>query len=270
MPRLSGDPGVDAGAETAAPRYVVVPLSPGPLTHLHTGAGGDGDEIDAALDELFGDIADEQPGRFDLALLAVGVASIAWWLVSGSTGPGLVLGGIALVLGLALPARNVLRVVNRRWTRARDRRQLRRGHPLEIGTPAVASLVRAYEQVVALRRTAGDEATDEALGPAHQALVEVASLLGPNRPTAKAEIDYVQKRGRAVRAVAASLKRASSKRNQARLAEALEDLESRERWVTAVAEAREQLDAATGLGSLEQLDALSRRIDVEAGRARAD
>ena len=271
MPRSTGEPGVDvAGADVGAPVYVVVPRKPGPVQHLHTGAGGDGDDIDAAMDELFGDITDEEPGRFDIALLVVGAASIAWWALSGLTGPGLLLGGIAIVLGLALPARNALRVVNRRWTGAKDRRRLGRGYPLEVGDRAVAELVRSYERLLALRGDSEDLAADEVVLPAHQALVEVASLLESRRPTAAAEVDYVRRRARAIRSLATSLRAASSRKERARLREALEDSATRARWATAVAQAREQLDASTGLGSLAQLDALRQRIDVEAGRAVAD
>jgi hypothetical protein len=270
MGSSAGEPGVRAsGAEVDAPCFVVVPRAPGQIQHLHTGTGGDGDDIDAAMDELFGDITDEQPGRFDVALVVIGVGLIAWWAILGSTGPGLVFGGIAIVLGLALPSRNALRRANRRWTGVKDRRQLRRGHPLDVNDKDVADLVKAYERVVVLSDKANGLEPAEVLGPAHQAVVEVASLLGTRRPGPPAEIDYVRKRTRALRGVAASLRAASSARARARQREDLQDEQAREQWAASVAEAREQLEASTGLGALAELEALRGRIRVEAGDGRA-
>ncbi len=253
------------------PRFVIVPREPGPLQWLRDRQreGGD-DDIDAAMDELFGDITNEQPGRFDIALLVIGAALIGWWVISGASGPGLVLGAISIVLGLALPARNALRAANRRWTRAQDRRRMRTGYPLDAGDQAIGALVGAYEGIL---KTVGRQDArfgDEALGAAHRALVAVASLLETRRPTAPAELDYVKQRATAVKRLGASLKAASSRREREELRSALNDREARERWSSAVAAARAQLEASTGLGSLAEIDALRERIDLETGRGRPD
>jgi hypothetical protein len=251
--------------DVVGPTYVVVPRSPGPLVHLRRNGPSGDDDIDVAMDELFGDITDEQPGRFDIALLVIGLALIVWWWASASTGPGLVLGSISIVLGLALPARNVIRGANRRWIGAQHRRTMARGYPLDVSDRNVARLVAAYERVLKQVPASRSGQAAESLEIAHSALIEVASLLGRSRPTAKAEIDYVKKRAQAVGALAAALRDSESTRTKARLHEALQDTEERERWKSAVAEAREQLDASSGLGSLAQLEALTGRIRAEAG-----
>lgn len=278
--RTAGVDGADAelgseaaiGAKPAASRFVVVPRTPGPLRYLRRTKRADDDDIDAAIDELFGDITNEEPGRFDLALLLIGVGLIAWWATSAATGPGLVLGVISIVLGLAIPTRNAIRVANRRWTRMKDGRVMRQGYPLDAGDPNVARLVDAYEHVVRLADRQLLPQWEEALGAAHRAVVETASLLGTSRPSAGPDTEYVRKRARAIRALTKALKAslASADRDRDARDDARDDDEaaSRERWTSAVAEARDQLEAQTGLGALSELDALTKRIDTEADRGR--
>src|SRR6187431_1809141 len=82
---------------------VVVPRRPGPLRQLD---GGDRapDELDAVLDDLFGAPDTRGPSLTDAVLVGGGLAVAVAGAVLGSR-PAVVVGLVALALGLVLPAR---------------------------------------------------------------------------------------------------------------------------------------------------------------------
>ena len=99
----------DASAAAVRPRTVVVPRRPGSLREYQPRSRRRRDELDDLIDELFGPTTDEKPGRFDAGLAVVGLSLAAWAIILGGPRVALWIGISAIVLGLALPARAVLR-----------------------------------------------------------------------------------------------------------------------------------------------------------------
>ena len=105
-------------------RLLVVPSAPGPLRPLEAAPGPD--ELDALIDEVFGRTTDERPGPFDIVLVVGGAALIGWGFLTSAPG-WLALGAIGLVLGLALPVRQLMRSSSDRRRSDRERRLAIRG-----------------------------------------------------------------------------------------------------------------------------------------------
>lgn len=218
-----------------APQRLLVPWSPGPL--VDPAGPGPRDELDALVDELFP--ADEGgPSAFDAVLAVSGLALLTWALVN-SRGPGWVVAALALLLlGLVLPARAL---VSRLKSRGSSPDYL----PLDATDRSVQRLVSAYAAVVALQ-PAG--VPNEHVEAAHRAVVEAASLLQGRSPEVAAERDYVEARAAAVERLVAALEADPATQRGDRTARA------------AIAQAKDELDAAGGLGSLQALDALTREV----------
>ena len=118
-PARPDDPAIHPPVD-AIGHLVVVPRTAGPLLDVDATSAGTADEIDAAIDELFGEPTDESAGPLDAALVLGGIGLAAWSVLTGAPAPVLVLGVGAALLGIALPAHAVA-------TNARERR--RAGRP---------------------------------------------------------------------------------------------------------------------------------------------
>jgi hypothetical protein len=215
---------------------ILVPDVPGPLLRPDL-PRRDRDELDDVIDELFPD-TDEPPGWFDAGLLASAVALIGWSLAGG---PGWLLwAGIGwLGLGGVLPVR---------WLWRRGQRARRSpGIALPTDDPAVDRLVRAYDDLLALAPAGGPATADAGAVAAHGAVLEVATLLDGHRPAGAAEQEYVLARAAAIEDLAAALRDRPPALDPARPDPTL------------VAQARDELDALTGGGSLARLTDLATR-----------
>ncbi|HEX8582233.1 MAG TPA: hypothetical protein VF640_07885 [Acidimicrobiales bacterium] len=208
------------------PELVVVPPAPGPL--VRPDGARRRDELDDLVDELFPD-SDEGPGWFDGVLVAGGGGLTAWGALAGGPAIALALGPVALALGCVLPARAMWRAGRRRRREA----TLGRGLPLDAADPSTARLVAAYERLLA---AAGGQRAD-AVAAGHGALSEVASLLRGRPPSSERERSYVAERAAAIEDLAAALAAAPDR--------------------SALLAAREELDEATGTGSLVWLRSLT-------------
>lgn len=247
------------GGRADPSRTVVVPRDPGPLVPVFAGDRPP-DELDALIDEVFGPSPQARPGPFDVILVVVGIILFAWSLLGGST-LGLWLGAIAVLLGLALP----LRALGRRRSARRENRlrkqALGRGLPLDTTDQVVRSLVAAYGALLsaAAARGPSDEMGAEAVASAHQAVSEVASLLEGMPPQSSAQVAYVRKRSQAIRGVTDAMKgkHASSAGSVSVASTSMpDDTLGRD----AVVRAREELEKATGVGSVDQLGDLAARL----------
>lgn len=259
------DPGVGRHQSPDAPleRFVVVPRTAGPLTDPDAGRRP-GDDLDEIVDEMFGETTDEGPGPLDLILFLGGLALVVWAVATRASGLAFWTGVVALLLGLALPARSIVRAIGRRGVQRQRRRIIGHGYPIDVSHPATAALVHAYDELLKITTVSGSRLADDAIIAAHLALVEAASLLAGSAPVADAEVDYVEKRTLAIRDITAQLVRA---RRASRLSTTETDAvtEDRRRRATAVTEARVELESATHLGSLDQLQTLTTQIEHEAG-----
>ncbi len=154
--------------------YRYVPETVGPLLQSRR------DQKDQLLDEMFGPADEGGPGAFDAALIAVGAGLLLWGVIAGI---GLldVLGGIALLLGLVLPARALLR---------RRRRRRVPGRPLDVSDPLIARFAAAYDAIFRSDNPARVIVTPVT----HLAAVEVATLLAGAPPGGPAQRAYVGER----------------------------------------------------------------------------
>lgn len=243
-------------------RFVLVPRVVGALGDVDLTVDRPRDDLDALIDDVFGDPVDERPGWLDVALVAAGAALIAWMLLGGPVIGGIV-GAVLLVLGLALPGRDLLRRVRGRRRTARLTWLLSQGMLLDVGHPATRRLADAYARLEAASRRPGVPKAEEALAAGHLAVTEAASLLHGRTPAVAAEVEYVERRAMAVEAVADELERLADRaRSDAVLAE-LGVRQDAELHAEMVAVAREELDALGGMGSLAQLDAVGDQLRRE-------
>ena len=169
----------DRGVAPGRRNFVVVPHRPGPLLSLDTGRSQRArDDLDELIDDLFPDV-DERPGWFDAVLVVVGAGLLAWAWTGEPPGVVTVLGVVALALGCILPMRAAWRRARRRREHRRRNGLLEQGVPIDVSSPSAAALVSAYEDLLRLANRSGSEFGDPAISAAHDALREVASLLGP-------------------------------------------------------------------------------------------
>jgi hypothetical protein len=255
MARSAAHPGASEDAE-----LVVVPRQPGQLAPL---GGGDRpkDELDELVDDMFGESTDEGPGIFDLVLLGLGAAITVWSFVSDAGTGWTALGVVLIVLGLALPARSVLRAYRSRSARRKRRRATERGYLLDTSAPSTGTLVDAYERLSEVADGSASPLARQTVMAAHGALVEVATLLDGTPPVTDAEVAYVEKRAVAIRDTTARLIRADRTYARARGATARTDedetMAGRRRRADAVTRAREELESTHGMSSVDQLEALN-------------
>jgi type IV secretory pathway VirB2 component (pilin) len=232
---------------------------------LQAGAAGPRDELDALVDDVFGPSTDERPGPFDLLLVIAGVILLAWAVLTGAASWVAVVAVVAIVLGLALPARSVVRRYRGAAAARRMRSAGRRGYVLDVTAGSTADLLRAHEELGAAAALPGSVYGERALDAAHEALVEVASLLEGSPPAVPAQDEYVAKRARAIATLSRQLQDAHRTWLAGRAETAAEEAERRERWVTAVTQARDELQAEDRQGSLARLARLTTRLEREAG-----
>ena len=263
--RSNGPSGADARAGTV----VIVPRRPGPLRVLGTDATRQPDELDALIDELFGATTDERPGLFDVGLVVVGALLMGWALLTPAAGLALPIGVASLILGLALPARALVRRGRGRRQTRRERHAIGDGTVLDTSHPAAARLVGAYESLVQAARLPGVRTGPEAVAGGHLALSEAASLLAGRAPSAPEQVRYVLDRRDAIRDLTRQLQRVHEAWQELAADRESTDLAELAARQSAIAAAREQLEAATGLGSLPELQSLTERLRQEADDVRA-
>lgn len=248
--------------EEHGPRQlVVVPRSPGPLYPLDAGRRPEGDELDEIIEDVFGPTTDERPGAFDVALIIVGVGLIAWSWISGG-GFWLVLGLVVLVLGVALPARSLVQAGRSRRVARREQQILAGRRALDISDPTVGLLADSYDTLLDAAQRPDVRAGTEAIEAGHAAIQDVASLLEGGTPLSDAERRYVERRTKAIRDLAAQLIRTSRAGRRASIRDdAGTAAEIRRR--AAVARARVELEATTGVGAVEDMERLRARLQVD-------
>ena len=229
--------------------FVVVPHRPGPVISLDTSRSQRGrDDLDELIDDLFPDV-EERPGWFDAALVVVGAVLFAWGWIAEAPGVVTLLGVLALALGCILPIRAAWRRAQHRRERRRREGLLERGVPIDVSSSAASALVGAYEDLLTIAGRSGAEFGDPAISAAHDALLEVASLLKGRPPTSERELGYVDKRANTV----------------AELVDALRELPVRPGPTgedpssvdpDALIEAREELDQIAPFNSVTRLEEL--------------
>ncbi len=242
---------------------VVVPRTAGPLVDVDATSTGAADELDAAIDELFGEPTDGSAGPVDAVLVLGGICLTGWSLLGGAPTVVLVAGIGATLLGLALPAHAVATSARSRRRASSRGRAIGDGLALDASDPTVRSLIDAYGACVAATTAPGLPYARDAADAAHLAVVEVASLLGGGRPVADAEVEYVQKRTEAIGRLTRSLRRSHRQRVEARLDASIHRTPADDGRATALTQARVELETATGLGSLDRLEAVG--ITIEGG-----
>ncbi len=183
--------GLESAPALTAAQLMVVPRSPGPVRPVDPERRRK-DDLDQAIDEMFGPTTEDGPGRFDAALLLVGAGLVAWGLVPGGNAGALPWGALAVVLGSVLPARTMLRRFRARSVGRRLRTAARDGYLLDVSHPDVRALVGLYERCLVVARTSVFEI--DILIAAHQAMVEVATLLDGSAPTTPQELRYIHRR----------------------------------------------------------------------------
>jgi hypothetical protein len=245
-------------------RLVVVPRQVGPIVPLRDGDAGPRDDLDVLVDEVFGPSTDERPGPFDLVLMVGGAGLLGWAILAGAAAWVAVVAGVAIVLGMALPARSLVRRYRGAAASRRRRSAERRGYLLDVTSTSTAELLRAYEALVEAAALPGSVYSGRALDAGHLALVEVATLLGGAPPDGPAQDAYVGKRTAAISELTGRLVAAHERWREEQLAGEAAEAERRQRWVAAVTQARDELQAEDRYGSLAQLERLTTRLLREA------
>jgi hypothetical protein len=250
-------------------QIVVVPRTPGPLRVLDDAGAARGDDLDMMIDEVFGPSTDEGPGLFDVVLVVGGIALVVTSWLTGGTGPWFVIGVIAIVLGVALPARSLVRATREQRIVRRQRRVLRTGHALDASDPTVGALVGSYDSLQHAATLPGVPVGSAAVEAGHAALLEVASLLDGRPPLSDEEREYVERRTKAIRDLTAQIVRGSRAWQRARMRDDADVTEGARERAAAVARAREELEVGTGVGAVDELERLRTRLrdgDSDEGR----
>ena len=239
---------------------MVVPRTTGPLVDVDAARRRSADELDATIDEVFGETTDARPGRLDVVLVVGGAALSAWAILTAAQGPQLLIGIVLVLLGLALPARSLARVTRRRRDVSRRRRVMGEGFPLDASHPLTQALIEAYDTCLRIAGRPGMPHGAEAADAAHLAMVEVATLLDGGAPIAPADASYVRRRTQAIESVTHQFERKMRRLSQSSHVMLTPDLER----ATAVALAREELESSTGLGSVDRLAEVQASLELEA------
>ncbi|MEI7742470.1 MAG: hypothetical protein WCK58_01835 [Chloroflexota bacterium] len=238
---------------------VVVPRRPGPLRPLGPDARA-GDDLDTLIDEVFGPSTSEGPGVFDVVLVVAGAGLIAWSFLGGGAGPWFAIGVGLVVLGIALPARSLLRAAGARRAARRDSRLLGSGIPLDLSDASVGALAGSYEALVHAAQLPGVTTGAASVEAAHAAVLEAASLLGGRPPLTDEERAYVERRTRAIRDLASQLLKVSRAWQRSRLADGADVTAEALERAAAVVKAREALEAGAGVGAVDELERIRARL----------
>lgn len=224
---------------------VIVPARPGPLIRLQD-AILSRDEIDDALDDLFGEPDDRGPGPVDAVLVAGGVGAIIAAQAASLPTMVTVGGAIAVTLGAVLP----LRSLARRVTAARRARRLRsllgEGALLRADHPSVQRLITVHSRVLSASAALAAAPQARVHGVAHDALLEVASLLA-GRPPSGAEVGYVDARTDALEQLEVAINDPRARDGEADHRQAM-------------VEARHEVEQLAGDSSLTEASRLSREL----------
>jgi hypothetical protein len=191
----------DAPKAVVHPRTVIVPRRPGFLREYQPRSRRPRDELDDLIDKLFGPSTDEKPGRFDAGLAVVGLILAAWAIILGGPSVALWIGIAATVLGLALPARALLRRLDSSPSGGFRRRIVDGGLPLDASQPATLALIGAYARLMQMSRMQGTGNPKQALLAGHAAVVEVARRLDGQAPDTPAKVRFVSMRTGALEAL---------------------------------------------------------------------
>ena len=194
-------PPADASEAAVLPRTVIVPRRPGSLREYQPRSRRRRDELDDLIDELFGPATDEKPGRFDAGLAVVGLSLAAWAIILGGPRVALWIGVSAIVLGLALPARAVLRRFDLSRSGGLRRRTIGRALLLDASQPATVALIDAYARLMQMSCMQGTGNPKQIVSAGHAAVVEVARRLDGQPPDSPAKVRFVSKRTDAMEAL---------------------------------------------------------------------
>jgi hypothetical protein len=241
---------------------LLVPTRPGPLVDPDAAAEAkQPDEIDLAIDDMFGPDVEGGPGWLDAGLLAIGFGLILWSALSLHSPLVYVLGAAALALGTILPLRSIARGMRGRRTERRRAALTSGGLPLNLGHPETRELAAAYATLLAASELPDVPLAVEARSAAHGALVETAVLLDGREPGTPDEAAYVAKRVEAIRALVGAVERQSRLAELERAGE--EDVERAARGLAGA-----ELDEK-GMSSLTELESLTQLMSErdEDGRA---
>jgi hypothetical protein len=238
-------------------RVVIVPREPGPLIDPDPVAlERVPDEIDEAIDDIFGPDPGGSPGRLDVVLFAGGLGLIVWSQLSLHSTGVTVVGCVLAILGSILPIRSLWRRRNTRRVARRRGALSSKGLALNVSHPVTHDLVTAYGELLAAAALPGTPLASDAVSAAHLALTESAVLVGETGPATPGEIEYLQRRITAMRDLVQGLQRymldAGDREDDAKL----------ERNARALA--GEELDA-TGMSSVRELDDLKRVFEASSG-----
>jgi hypothetical protein len=225
---------------------VIVPYSPGPLVPVEDGAPSEPSEVDQLVDELFGPSPEGGPGLLDVALLLAGAGLLLWSLLDFHSTVLTILGIVAIVLGLALPLRSLVRRFSARNASARRQRAAGTGVLLGVTGPCVA-LVGAYADLLYSVKTTSAPLGAESVAAAHLALLECAELVGDTGPASLSEVEYVERRVQAIRELADAIGRHPGPEDDGGLDRSARAL------------AGEELDAS-GMSSLKELEDIKRAL----------
>jgi hypothetical protein len=252
-----GDGGPDA---TGARRMVIVPRRPGLLREYQT-RQRPRDELDEFIDDLFGATTEERPGRFDAALVAIGLVLVAWAGFLGGPALATWIGLAAVVLGLALPVRAALRKYGMGRSVGLGRRVLDGGLLLDASHPATVALIDAYAQLIQMSCLQGTGDPKRAVTAGHLAVVEVAKGLDSQPPASPAKAHFVAVRTDAIQALTRQMLR-SHDRWAAQTAIEPAGVEGAGVDQTA-ASPFEPLNALSGSGALAELERLNDQLRRE-------
>lgn len=225
---------------------MVVPAHPGPVVRLQDLERGR-DEIDVLLDDVFGEPDDRGPGPFDAVLVMGGLGAIVGGQVASLPAVVTVCGAAAVGLGAILPLRSLSRRIASARRARRFRSVLGDGVLLRTDHQTVEQLLGAHRQLLSVTPQLAAAPRERVRAVAHDALVEVASLLGGRSPGAQAEVDYVVARCRALADLAATI---ADPR--------VGDGESDRR--RAFVEARHEVEQLSGSSSLTEASGLAREL----------
>ena len=183
---------------------VVVPVAPGPVTQL-TELGPRRDDLDDALDELFGEPDDRGPGAADAVLVIGGAVAVIAGQVMALPAAVTVLGFAAAGLGLILPVRSLWNRVVAARRDARIQAVTSQGILLRTDHPAIQQLLAAYTLVSSESERLRTTVHGRAVAIAHGAVVEAAALLDGHRLADPSEVAYIVARSEAIEKLAMAL-----------------------------------------------------------------